>query len=106
MSSENYGIQSSVLSGGGIPTISENYQMNSTLGQPSPVMDPIEPPISDSYDLFPGFWHVIADLGSNCPGDSNGDKDVDGSDLADYILDSGGIELNDFAMNFGKTNCP
>ena len=106
MSSENYHIQNSVLSGGGLTTISENYQMSSTLGQPSPLADPTEPPISDSYDLYPGFWHVIAALGSSCPGDYNGDKDVDGSDLAGYIFDSGGLGLDVFAANFGKKNCP
>ncbi len=41
-----------------------------------------------------------------CPGDSNFDMDVDGVDLADYIFDSGGLGLDEFALNFGKINCP
>ena len=58
--SDNYGIQNSLQSGGGTAAASANYQMNSTVGQPSPLMDPIEPPFSDTYDLYPGFWYVIA----------------------------------------------
>jgi hypothetical protein len=34
------------------------------------------------------------------------DGDVDGSDLAAYITDQAGISLNDFALEFGRTNCP
>jgi hypothetical protein len=32
----------------------------------------------------------------SCPGDSNLDKDVDGLYLADYIINSGGVGLDDF----------
>ena len=35
-----------------------------------------------------------------------GDKDVDGSDLAEYLFDSGGIGLNAFAASFGIESCP
>jgi hypothetical protein len=80
--------------------------MNSALGQLSPPMDPDDPPFSGSYDLYPGFWYVIFDLGSTCPGDSDGDKDVDGTDIAEYIFDSGGLSLDVFAVNYGKSNCP
>ena len=45
-------------------------------------------------------------LGLTCPGDFNGDKDVDGSDLADYLFDSGGLGLDVFAADFGRANCP
>jgi hypothetical protein len=69
-------------------------------------MDSLDPIFSDSYDLYPGFWYVIAAFESTCPGDFNGDKDVDGSDLAEYIFDSGGLDLEVFAANFGKVNCP
>jgi len=34
------------------------------------------------------------------------DGDVDGSDLAAYIADQAGISLNDFAAEFGRTDCP
>jgi hypothetical protein len=39
-------------------------------------------------------------------GDSNSDCDVDGGDLAEYILDNGGMSLSDFAGDFGKSECP
>ncbi|MHC4639178.1 MAG: WD40/YVTN/BNR-like repeat-containing protein [Planctomycetota bacterium] len=42
-----------------------------------------------------------------CEGDfTPADGDVDGSDLAAYIADQAGISLNDFAAEFGRTNCP
>jgi Calcineurin-like phosphoesterase len=46
---------------------------------------------------------------NTCQGDIEplaGDGDVDGSDLAEYISNPGGINLEDFAANFGRTNCP
>ncbi len=106
MTSENYRIRSYVHSAGGVPTGSANYQINGTIGQPSPLMDPLEPPFSDTYDLYLGFWYVITVLASTCPGDLNDDKDVDGSDLAEYIFDSGGLDLEVFAASFGKEDCP
>jgi hypothetical protein len=106
MNSNSYRIRNSVHSAGGVTAGSANYQINGTVGQPSPLMNPLEPPWSGTYDLYPGFWYVIAALESTCSGDFNGDKDVDGSDLADYLLDSGGLGLDAFAANFGKVNCP
>ena len=106
MSSTNFKIPYSVQSSGGGSESSDNYQMKTTLGQPSPLMDPMEPPFSDSFDLYPGFWYVISALGSTCPGDFDRDKDVDGADLVEYIIDSAGLGLDVFAANFGKTNCP
>ena len=106
MVSDNYRIRSSVHSAGGVPVGSTNYQINGTVGLPSPLMDPVEPPLSNTYDLYPGYWYVIAAFESTCPGDYNGDKDVDGSDLAEYLFDSGGLDLEMFAVNFGKANCP
>jgi hypothetical protein len=106
MASENFRIRNSVHSAGGQHTGSANYQLNDTIGQSSPLMNPPEPPLSDTYDLYPGFWYIIAAFQRTCPGDFDGDKDVDGADLADYLFDSGGIGLNVFADNFGKNNCP
>jgi serine protease AprX len=40
-----------------------------------------------------------------CQGDVEPDGDVDGSDLAEYISDSMGIALEDFAANFGRNDC-
>jgi hypothetical protein len=39
-------------------------------------------------------------------GDFDTDCDVDGSDLAAYVMNSASISLNDFAANFGRTDCP
>ena len=106
MSSTNYRITTTVVSGGGGPMGSASFQTNGTLGQPSPLADPADPPFSDSYDLYPGFWYTVASIGLTCPGDFNGDRDVDGSDLAEYLFDTGGLGLAVFALNFGKGDCP
>jgi hypothetical protein len=106
MDSENFRIHTSIQSGGGIPIDSANYHMNNTIGQPSPLMDPSDPPYSDNYDLYPGIWYTVAATALACPGDFNGDKDVDGSDLAEYLFYSGRLGLEGFALNFGKEVCP
>jgi hypothetical protein len=41
-----------------------------------------------------------------CDGDFEPDGDVDGKDLAEYISDSRDVDLEDFAANFGKDDCP
>lgn len=38
---------------------SANFQMNSTLGQPSPLMSADDPPVSENYANYPGFWYTI-----------------------------------------------
>jgi len=106
MSSTNFHITTTVISDGGGFMNSANFQINGTVGQPTPLPDTADPPFADSYDLFPGFWNVIANINLFCPGDDDFDKDIDGLDLAAYILDSDGVSLNDFALNFGKANCP
>ena len=110
MSSDNYTITTSVLSGGGAPMGSGSYQTNSTLGQSSPLIDPAEPPGSVNYDLYPGFWYTLeagmtgcenlssfaaaygavsADLNYNSQCDFDVDGDIDGSDLSDFIAGYG-----------------
>jgi hypothetical protein len=106
MSSTNYRITTTVVSGGGSPMGSANYQMNSTLGQPSPLMEQGMDPYSDNYGLLPGFWYTIGASSETCPGDFDWDFDVDSSDIVEYIFDSGGLGLDVFAANFGKINCP
>jgi len=55
MSSANFSIISSVVSGGGAPMDSESYQMTATLGQSSP----IGIASSSNYISHPGFWPTI-----------------------------------------------
>lgn len=119
MQSDNYRIPTSVFSGGGAPAGSTNYQTESTLGQPSPLMDPSDPPWSTNYNLEPGFWYTVAVV-EVCEGDFEPDGDVDGSDLSVFIsafsvgdltadLDkSGDLDIDDlavFAGDFGRTDC-
>ena len=40
-----------------------------------------------------------------CHSDLDRDGDVDGTDLAEYIHDDGGVSLVDFATNFGESAC-
>jgi Tol biopolymer transport system component len=42
----------------------------------------------------------------SCDGDFEPDGDVDGMDLANYIADQAGINLNYFAEDYGKAACP
>ncbi len=41
-----------------------------------------------------------------CLADLNGDGDVDGSDLVDYMTDTQELPLDIFAKDFGRINCP
>jgi len=63
MSSNSYRIFTSVISGGGGSVSSANFQTSGTIGQSSPLMEPLDPPFSDSYDLYPGFWYTLAYYG-------------------------------------------
>jgi hypothetical protein len=60
MSSDNYGIDWSVISGGGEPSNSDSYTMRSTVGQTA-----VETSTSDNYTLQSGYWHRIAAPGAN-----------------------------------------
>jgi len=128
MSSDNFRIPTSVVSGGGTPMSSTSFRVNQTIGQPSPLMDPLDPPYSADYDLYPGFWYTaIPEDVELCEGDFDSDNDVDGSDLAIFAADFGrtdcatgpqcegdfdddddvdGSDLAKFASDFGRTNCP
>ena len=107
MESENYRIPTSVMSGGGAPMSSDSYQTNSAVGQSSPLMNPADPPYSTNYDLYPGFWYTVAaEPMDACEGDFDEDGDVDGSDLAVFAAGETTITLEEFASDFGKTNCP
>jgi hypothetical protein len=104
MSSTNYRITTTVMSGGGTPMGSTTYQMNGTIGQPSPLIDPADPPQSTSYDLLTGFWYTTG-AGHGCLYDYLGDGDVDGADLTEFLNAYSLIEVEGFAMEFGRVDC-
>lgn len=126
MSSPNFKITTSVLSGGGGAMESDSFKADATLGQPTPLMDPDDPPMSFNYANEPGFWYTIeAELADVCEGDFDEDGDVDGTDLADFSADFGrtdcsgdcagdfdddgdvdGTDLAVFSADFGRTDCP
>jgi len=106
MQSTNYRNTTSVISAGGSTMNSTGLRSQATLAQPSPLMDSLDPPMSDSYDLYPGFWYTLSteplpceDLSSfaqafgatnsdsnyNISCDSEPDGDIDGVDLADFL---------------------
>jgi len=109
--SENYLITTSVQSSGGAFINSGNYKISSTIGQPSPLSVGQENPNSENYDNYPGFWCTVK-YGPvvTCAGDLEPDgvpdRDVDGLDLYYYIFFTPEIGLDEFATNFGKTDCP
>ncbi len=106
MQSDSYAINTDVISGGGGVMTSGSYQLQSTIGQPSPLLDQIDPPFSTTYDLYPGFWYTISAISPDCTDlstfaaafgtldgdadynlscDLDTDGDVDGRDLSDFI---------------------
>ena len=110
MQSINYRNTASVISAGGGTMNSMGLSSHTTLGQPSPIMDSLDPPMSNSYDLYPGFWYTLStglmpceDLFSfaqafgttgsyvnyNVSCDSEPDGDIDGVDLADFLQEYG-----------------
>ena len=104
MSSTNYRITPTVMSGGGAPMGSVNFQMNSTLGQPSPLMEQGMDPYSDNYGLLPGFWYTIG-ADSGCLYDYLNDGDVDGADLAEFLNAYSSNQLETFTLEFGRVDC-
>ncbi len=101
---------------------SASFQMNATLGQPSPLMDPSTPPISTGFELFPGYWYTVGiePPVSVCPADFEPDGDVDEDDLTtlasgfgmiavpkdtDGDLDMDGIDLFEMVQEYNRTDC-
>ena len=122
MSSANYRITTTVMSSGGGTMASANYQLTGTLGQPSPLVDdPLFPPSSLSYEMLTGFWYTIGGAGvSYCPADLNTDGSVDELDLdmladrfgqtlvdvdTDGDLDMDGSDLFEMVLDWNRTDC-
>ena len=59
MQSTHYRISTAVISGGGVAMVSDSFNMDSTMGQPTALMNPVDPPWSQGYELYPGFWYTI-----------------------------------------------
>jgi hypothetical protein len=101
MSSANYRITTSVMSGGGGVMGSSGFQLNGTLGQPSPLIDdPLFPPFSTSFELYSGFWYTVGvPLVPECAADLNGDGVVDEDDLIllapEFGLTPAGLSVDD-----------
>jgi len=93
MASENYRLSISVISSGCTSMSSANYQLNSTLGQASPLMDSDYPPLSDNYNLYPGFWYSllykssqgVKEVGEGCLYTSIQEA-IDNADYGDIIF--------------------
>ncbi|MCB2183635.1 MAG: hypothetical protein KQH63_16490 [Desulfobulbaceae bacterium] len=107
-SSASFSLKSSVLSGGGGSMNSASFESQSTVGQPTPIMDADDipaPPQSVSYNSYPGYWYTLgaesgcedlgafaatygltsADVDFNRACDFDKDNDIDGLDLAELI---------------------
>jgi hypothetical protein len=66
-------------------------------------------PVDKQYSRNLGSGAGIELIASDpvaCEGDTNWDGDVDGGDLAEYLIDNHGVSLAEFAQNFGKNACP
>ena len=105
MSSDNYRITTTVVSGGGGPMASDNYKMNATLGQPSPLIDPAHPPVSTYYEMLTGFWYTLGGCRWDIDPPLGGDGDVDGADLYEYLNAYDPMTLPAFAAEFGRIGC-
>ena len=108
MSSASYRIPTTVMSGGGGPMASAGFQANGTVGQPSPLIEPADPPWSTNYDLLTGFWYTTGAGLDGCRWDIEpvpGDGDVDGADLAELVNAFSAGDVESFARAFGQTNC-
>ena len=62
--------------------------------------------INSSTDRNKVMCRTIRWLGIPMPDDFDGDGDVDGSDLAVFAADPTAVTLEQFAPNFGRTDCP
>ena len=77
MSSESFRISTTVMSSGGNTMSSENFNMVSTLGQPTVLGSGL----STNYISYPGFWHTLLLTLTIAVGDVNGDGAVNLEDV-------------------------
>ena len=95
---EDYIIESWTYTGNDIPPAGkENVRINLWLYKGNPPTDAEEAEI-----VIKAFQFI-----PHCRGDLDTDGDVDGSDLAVFAVGGGGsIALEEFAAEFGRTDCP
>jgi len=63
MSSSSYRITATILSGGGGEYTGASYKAESTMGQPTSLVDTY----STSYNLYTGFWYAFSRGGTPIP---------------------------------------
>lgn len=64
-----------------------------------------DPHIVNACDNCPDVWDATSQCHGPCEGDFDGDGDVDGSDLAVFAAGGTGVSLEEFAAEFGRTDC-
>jgi lysophospholipase L1-like esterase len=81
--------------------------MESALSYPGDLADTVHPN-DTGYGKMAAVWFAALEalLISFPNPDHDRDGDVDGSDLAAYILNDRGLSLTDFAASFGRVNYP
>ncbi len=107
MSSTNFQISTTVMSGGGGGMASAGFGVQSVLGQPTPVALQQNHPASSGYLLYPGFMYTLQT--PSCFGDLDEEGDVDGHDIVLFIGGYPGpidaADLERFASEFGRQDC-
>ncbi len=89
MMSDNYRITTTVISAGGGVADSANYHMELTVGQPTPLMNPPNPLMSESFDLYPGFWYTTL-----TPVDTDGDGIFDSHDNCTLLINENQLDTD------------
>jgi hypothetical protein len=91
-----------------IPQEFMNYYLSANItGYISVIAKSFNPPVEVPVDIVPnGGVLEIPLYPISYSGDFDKDGDVDGSDLATFAAGGAGISLENFAADFGRTNCP
>ena len=61
--------------------------------------------MTDDEGVTETDYATVEIISAACLGDVEPDGDINGRDLAAYLLDKMGISMVDFAANYGKVNC-
>lgn len=95
------------------PAVDITTPMDLTAGFTAPVVDvdgtllEFKLTVTDDDDFtHEDLVSVTVNTTALCIGNFDSDIDVDGSDLAAYLIDTSQLDLTDLAENFGRNNCP